>query len=110
MIGGSGRPGRLRLAAVLAIASTVYSGQALGKCADEWLLIDEIPEGDGVELRATNRQAYPITYAVRVRAESYPGRRGKVVRGALAGGESKRVLTVPDAGGLSLSCRWEKVA
>ena len=68
MIGGSGRPGHLRLAAVLAIASTVYSGQALGKCADEWLMIDEIPEGDGVELRATNRQAYPITYAVRVRA------------------------------------------
>ena len=82
-------------------------GAAIGKCVDDWLMIDEIRDGAGdVELRAINQQQYPITYSVRVRSDEHPGHRGKVVRGSLDGGESESVLTVPDAEDVRLSCRW----
>ena len=98
---------RLPLAAVLAAAAMTLPGAAIGKCVDDWLMIDEIRDGAGdVELRAINQQQYPITYSVRVRSDEHPGHRGKVVRGSLDGGESESVLTVPDAQDVRLSCRW----
>jgi murein DD-endopeptidase MepM/ murein hydrolase activator NlpD len=95
-----------RPAALLAVALILGPGNALGKCVDDWLLVDEIRDGDDVELRATNQQPYPITYSVRVRGDGIPGRRGKVVRGTLDGDASEQVLVVPDADEMRVSCSW----
>ena len=95
-----------RIAAAALTALLVVPGTVFGKCMDDWLSITESRDGDDIEIRATNRQPYPITYAVRVRGEAFPGRRGKVFRGSLDGDASERVITVPDAEALQLSCRW----
>ena len=89
-------------AAILLLCQT----PAFAKCGDDWLAVDQFPDGDNVELRATNQQAYPITYAVRVRSEAIQGRRGKTVRGTLDGRESEQLLVLPSAEDLSISCAW----
>jgi murein DD-endopeptidase MepM/ murein hydrolase activator NlpD len=98
-------------AALLAGIFLLSQDPALAKCMDDWLAVDQVPNGDQVELRATNRQQFPITYAVRVRSDTFSGRRGKTVRGSLAGEESASVMVVPDTSGsgpptLRVSCSW----
>ena len=91
---------------LLAALGLVYQPSALAKCTDDWLAVDEIRDGDNIELRATNQQDFPITYSVRVRSASLSAGR-KRVRGTLDGGESESLARVPgEASDLRVSCSW----
>jgi murein DD-endopeptidase MepM/ murein hydrolase activator NlpD len=78
---------------------------------DEWLAIDQIRDGEHIEVRATNQQEYPITYRVRVRSDVIASRRGKTVTGTLDGAESEQVMVLAgsregEAPRLRISCAW----
>ena len=106
------RVNRIFMAMLPAALFFLCQNPALAKCANDWLSIDEIRNGDSVELRATNYQEYPITYSVRV----YTGRksRGKprMVRSdTLEGQETQRVMVPNDGGEISnddirIRCSW----
>lgn len=98
------------LAALATAVSLVAPQTTLAKCMDDWLAVQEIRDGDNIELRATNQQAFPITYSVRVRSESF-SRGRKTVRGTLDGRESEPVMVVPTVTEVSdrelrVSCSW----
>jgi murein DD-endopeptidase MepM/ murein hydrolase activator NlpD len=91
---------------LLAALGLFYQPSALAKCIDDWLAVDQVRDGDSIELRATNQQDFPITYSVRVRSESLSAGRTRV-RGTLDGGESESLAQVPgEATDLSVSCSW----
>jgi murein DD-endopeptidase MepM/ murein hydrolase activator NlpD len=78
---------------------------------DDWLAIDEIRDGDNIELLATNHQEFPITYSVRVRSGGYSSGRSKTISKSLDAQETERVLLLPqdDAspnGRLRIYCSW----
>ena len=100
-------PGTMRaISLVAAFGLLLFQPSAMAKCIDEWLAVDEIRDGDNIELRATNQQDFPITYSVRVRSESLSDGR-KRVRGTLDGGQSESLVHVPgEADDLSVSCSW----
>lgn len=82
---------------------------AFANCADDWFAVDEVRLGDQLELRAANRQAYPITYSIRVRAPLADEKRSRAFSGTLLGGESASLITLPDRGekdAVRLSCNW----
>ena len=84
---------------------------AFAKCMDEWLAIDQVKDGDRIELRATNQQNYLITYRVRVRSDVIASRRGKTITGTLGGAESERVMVLAgeregEAPSVRISCAW----
>ena len=102
---------RLCLSACIAGVSFLCQSTAAARCVDDWLAVNEIRDGDNVEFRATNQQAFPITFALRVRSDKQANERGQVVRGTLEGKESERVLVLPqlDAhaeANLRVSCSW----
>ena len=91
---------------LLAAFGLLYQPSAMAKCIDDWLTVDEVREGESIELRATNQQDFPITYSVRVRSESLSDGRTRV-RGTLDGGESESLAQVPgEATDLRVSCSW----
>lgn len=86
-------------------------GDVFAKCLDEWLAIDQIRDGERVELRATNQQDYPITYRVRVRSDVIASRRGKTFTGTLNGAESEQVMVLAgeqegETPSVRISCAW----
>lgn len=97
---------------LLAIVMTLMChSEAFAKCVDEWLAIDQINDGERVELRATNQQQYPITYRVRVRSDVIESRRGKTFTGTLDGAESEQVIVLAGAQdgetpSVRISCAW----
>lgn len=85
--------------------------EVFAKCLDDWLAIDRIQDGERIELRATNKQEYPITYRVRVRSDSIASRRGKTFTGTLNGTESEQVMVLAGAKDgaapeVRISCAW----
>ena len=96
----------LALAALFMCQTEVFA-----KCTDEWLAIDQVRDGERIELRATNQQAYPITYRVRVRSDVIASRRGKTVTGSLDGAESEQVMVLAgeqdgEPPRVRISCSW----
>lgn len=96
---------------ILAGALLLLAGPAGAKCVDEWLLVDEIRDGDRIELRATNQQDFPITYSVRARSGALGEGRSKRFRGTLDGRESRslhEVATSDDVpvGEIRVNCSW----
>ena len=51
---------------LLAVSEAAYS-----TCQDEWVCIDNIGNGDSIELRARNLQDFPLTYTLQVESDSY---------------------------------------
>ena len=105
----------VRIAACRAILASVtlllFQSDALAKCTDDWLAIDQIRDGERIELRATNQQEYPITYRVRVRSDVIESRRGKTVTGTLNGEETEQVMVLAGEGtgeapSVRISCAW----
>ncbi len=96
-------------AAILAVSLLCQIALA-AKCADEWIKVDREVKGDALELRAANRQAYPITFSIRVRAPASDGSRSRSFSGTLEGLESQHLLTLagtPDAADdVQVSCNW----
>ena len=73
------------------IGSIAFQNSARAECADDWLHIDQVSEGDAVAFRATNLQKYPITYSIRVRPSGRTSDRSRTVTETLQPEESKRV-------------------
>ena len=83
---------------------------AHAKCADDWLEVDQISVDDGIELRASNQQAFPITYSVRIREDAASKKR-RTFRGSLKAGESRPLVVITggedgDAISPRVSCYW----
>jgi len=94
----------------LAGALLLCQSAAFAFCIDDWLAVDEIPVDDGIELRATNRQDFPITYSVRVRPDA-ESRNRQTFRGTLDGQESARLVVFPSADPsnpdtAAITCSW----
>lgn len=98
-----------RPAGLVALAACALLTQrpVSAKCADDWLTVDEIRDGDQIAIRATNLQDFPITYSVRVRGDSREHGRRRV-RGTLDGQESERLLVLDETSPetLRISCSW----
>jgi len=97
--------------AIAAGALLLAQQPATARCVDDWLAVNEVRAGDNIELRATNQQPFPITYALRVRSDTATNQRWQTVRGTLEPRESERVLVVPwlDARSeqdLRIHCSW----
>ena len=92
-------------AILLASVYSLCQSTAFANCADDWLRVDEIRGDNGIELRATNDQEFPITYSVRVRSDSF-SRGRKSIRGTLDGHESEPLIVVPADEPLRVSCSW----
>lgn len=98
-----------QLFAVAAGTLLLCQNPALAKCMDDWLAVDEIQDGDNIELRATNQKDFPITYSLRVRTDTHS--QSKRIRGTLAGRQTESVMRVPQAeeeanAALRISCSW----
>ncbi|MDH5344364.1 MAG: M23 family metallopeptidase [Gammaproteobacteria bacterium] len=95
-----------RLLLPVLLAFTTYPQASEARCLDDWLAVDEIRDGDLVELRATNRQEFPITYSVRVRSDALANGRERV-RGTLDAKKSEKIAVVPGTGDdIRVSCSW----
>ena len=92
---------------LIGVGALMLQHPAAAKCADDWLAVDEVRDGEKVALLATNRQDFPITYSVRVRSDSETRPRQRL-RGTLDGRQSERLLVLPDVDerALRISCAW----
>ncbi|MGI9205481.1 MAG: M23 family metallopeptidase [Woeseiaceae bacterium] len=99
------RQGLTALAALLLIQNSAYAA-----CDEDWLKVDERRTGDALTILARNANAYPITYAIRVREGESSYRASKSFTGSLDAQETRQLLEVPGvnlgSGELSISCRW----
>ncbi|MBT8098158.1 MAG: M23 family metallopeptidase [Gammaproteobacteria bacterium] len=80
-------------------------------CKDHWICVDEIRDGDRIELRARNLQEYPLTYTLRVNTRSYAVNGSRTVTRTLnAGGSETAMELVPRDGNTrrsyDLSLEW----
>lgn len=99
-----------RTAAAIA-AILLCQSSAWAQCVDDWLAVEQVYDGDNIQLLATNFQQYPLTYSVRVRSPAWSGGRSRTVSKSLDGGQTERVLSVPRGDGsrdedLTISCSW----
>lgn len=88
----------------------LMQNNASAACEEDWLTVNERRTGDTLSVSAQNTNAYPITYAIRVRdsGTSYSGSRS--LTGSLDAQETRPLLDMPlaslDDAKLSISCRW----
>lgn len=99
------RQGISALAALLVMHSS-----ASAACDEDWLTVNETRTGDTLAISAQNTNAYPVTYAIRVRDSKSGYSASKSFTGSLDAQQSRQLLEMPgaslDAGKLSVSCRW----
>ena len=98
------------LAAVAAFAGLCQS-PARAVCADDWLSVSEIHDGDVIELYATNNQQYPITFSVMVDGGAAVPGMAKRISETIYGQQSRRLMVLPGgdevgAGDIAISCMW----
>lgn len=109
---GHRKPHNLNLLTTVTSAFFLFcQSSAFAKCADDWLAIDQIRDGENIELRATNQQEFPITYSIRVRANGYSTMPSKTVSNALDAQETAQVMvlsrdTAVRDDRLRISCSW----
>ncbi len=63
-------------------------------CEDDWICIDAVDQGGGVELRARNLRDYPVTYTLRVRTRDTIVQGKRTVTSTLDPRESEQVLVL----------------
>ena len=95
----------------LIIGLIVCQNNAWAECSDDWLSIDEVRNGNAIELRATNLREYPITYSMRVRTKGLSADGPKTVTHTLQGEESERVVVLTEnqnghRGSYKIECDW----
>jgi murein DD-endopeptidase MepM/ murein hydrolase activator NlpD len=95
----------------LVIGLIVCQNNAWAECTDDWLVIDEVRNGDAIELRATNLREYPITYSMRVRTKGLSADGPTTVTQTLKGEESERVVVLTKnqnrhRGRYRIECDW----
>jgi len=100
----------LSLAAVAAIAGLCQS-PALAVCADDWLSVSELDDGELIELHATNNQLYPITLSVIVDGGTGVPGVAKRISKTIHGRQSRRLMVLPGGDGIAdgdiaISCMW----
>lgn len=61
---------RAIMLAGLCLLFALPSADAKSECDQDWLCIDEVRNGDTVELRARNLNDYPLTYTLQVRSRT----------------------------------------
>ena len=87
------------------------SGAAYAGCKDNWICVDEIQNGNDVELRARNLREFPITYTLSVRARNYSIAGPNTITRTLEPGESQKVLLLDgheggDSGFFRYDYKW----
>jgi len=97
--------------AIATAAFLAFQNNASARCMDDWLSVDEIRDGENIELRATNQQEFPITYSVRVRSSAIRNGRSKTVSRSLDGQQSERIMLLAENADLQdarlrISCWW----
>ena len=65
---------------------------AQAECLKDWLCIDEVRQGNNVELRARNKREYPITYTLRIRPRNYSLEGPKTITRILGPSASEQAL------------------
>lgn len=93
------------------IALLLYQNIAWAECADGWLDIEEVRDGGNIELRATNRKEFPITYTMRVQTHGLTTDGPKTVTGTLEGEQSQLVMVLREEqdqqrGRYRVFCEW----
>ena len=96
---------------VSALAALLCQNSAVAACADDWLGVDEIRDGDNIELRATNLREFPITFTLRVRTRDLVADGPRTVTATLDGEQSRLIMKLRDEGGdrkgkYRISCDW----
>ena len=89
----------------------LFSAAAQAACDEDWLDVSEVREGGNIELRATNQQAYPITFTLRVRARGLSLDGPTTVTQTLQGEQTQTIMVMrekePDTGSnYRVSCEW----
>ena len=95
----------------LIVGSIAFQNDASAECVDEWLEINGVHSDDAIELRATNRGDYPITYSMRVRVRGLSADGPRTVTRTLQGNESQRAVILrknPNQrrGRYRVNCDW----
>jgi len=100
------------LNSILSVVALLFcQSGAAADCTDDWLGVDEVRTGGNIELRATNFQAYPITFTLRVRTDGLAADGPKTITRTLHGEESDLVMVLRSSqnryrGSYSISCDW----
>lgn len=76
--------------ALLLLACTAAGANST--CKDNWICVDEVRDGDRIELRARNLQEFPLTYTVRVNTRSYTLSDSRTVTRTLGARTSETVM------------------
>lgn len=91
-------------------ALLLVQNSANAACDEGWLTVNESLANDTLTVSARNTNAYPITYAIRVRGSQSSYSESKSFTGSLDGQESRHLLELPEAsheaGSFKISCRW----
>ena len=98
-------------AALVASIALFGTNSAVASCDDDWLDVDEVREGGNIELRATNQQAFPITFTLRVRTNGLSSDGPKTVTQTLQGEQAQTIMVLRESnsegnGNYRVSCEW----
>ncbi len=85
---------QLGLASLICTALVTIPTIAIAGCEDDWICVDEIRQGDDVELRARNLRNFPITYTLSVNTKNYSISGPKTITRTLGPGESQQVMVL----------------
>ena len=95
-----------------AVALTIAcQGTVQAACTDDWLNVEEIRDGDTIEVHASNLQEFPITYSMRVRTRDFDVGGSRTVTRTLDPEETERVMVLTkrpdrDRERYRISCDW----
>jgi len=77
---------------ILLLALPGAAASAKSTCKDDWICVDEIRQGERIELRARNLQDYPLTYTLKVNTWSYTIDGPRTVTRTLRPQQSEKVM------------------
>jgi len=76
------------------VIGVLCAGSAVAECRDEWICVDEVDQGNNVELRALNLRNFPITFTLRVRTHDLVVEGPRTVTRTLAPNQSEPVVVL----------------
>ncbi|MDX1515959.1 MAG: M23 family metallopeptidase [Woeseiaceae bacterium] len=93
------------------ILAAAPAALANSTCKDDWICVDELRQGEDIQLRARNLQDYPLTYTLRVSSRAYQVDGARTVTRTLRPQQSEIAMRLSPRGGGSrgdyrISVEW----
>ncbi len=99
------------LSVLAAFVTLIFQETVMAACADDWLGVDEVRDGNNIRLSATNLREFPITFTIRVRTRNLVNNGPRTITETLEAQQSRLIFMLRENGGdrkgsYRISCDW----